>query len=366
MKRRDFLTAAGAGATAAIAAPALAQSQPDVKWRLSSSYPKSLDTVYGAVERISKRVAELTDNKFQISTFAGGEIIPPLQVLDAVQNGTIECGHTTSFFYVGKDPTFAFDTAMPFGLTTRAQEAWVTQGGGLALMRDFYKAYNVFHIPAGNTGAQMGGWFRKEINTLDDLRGIKMRIGGLGAQVMLKLGVVPQQIPPGDLYPALERGTIDAVEWIGPYDDEKLGFVKVAKYYYYPGWWDPCAQVNLYINQQKWDSLPKQYQAALEAACAEVNSWMVQVYDARNPAALKRLVAAGAQLRPFSQDILRACEKATFELYDDIAAKNANFKKVYDSWKAFREDELLWFSVAEFSLDAIMISTDQARRRSPR
>jgi TRAP-type mannitol/chloroaromatic compound transport system substrate-binding protein len=224
----------------------------------------------------------------------------------------------------------------------------------------------VFHIPAGNTGAQMGGWFRKEINTLDDLRGIKMRIGGLGAQVMLKLGVVPQQIPPGDLYPALERGTIDAVEWIGPYDDEKLGFVKVAKYYYYPGWWDPCAQVNLYINQQKWDSLPKQYQAALEAACAEVNSWMVQVYDARNPAALKRLVAAGAQLRPFSQDILRACEKATFELYDDIAAKNANFKKVYDSWKAFREDELLWFSVAEFSLDAIMISTDQARRRSPR
>jgi TRAP-type mannitol/chloroaromatic compound transport system substrate-binding protein len=252
---------------------------------------------------------------------------------------------------------------MPFGLMTRQQAAWVSEGGGLELMRDYYKDYGVLHFPAGNTVAQMGGWFRKEINTVADMRSIKMRIGGLGAQVMLKMGMVPQQIAPGDLYAALERGTIDAVEWIGPYDDEKLGFNKVAKSYYYPGWWDPCAQVNLYINQQKWDELPKPYQAAIEVACADVNGWMVQAYDARNPQALRRLVAAGAQLRPFSQEILRACEKTTFELYDEIASKNAKFKKVYEPWKKFREDELLWFSVAELSLDAHMISSENARRR---
>jgi TRAP-type mannitol/chloroaromatic compound transport system substrate-binding protein len=363
MQRRKFLRVGAAATASVIASPAIAQSQPEIKWRLSSSYPKSLDTVYGAADRIAKRVAALTDNKFQIGAFAAGEIVPPLQVLDAVQSGTIECGHTTSFFYVGKDPTFAFDTAMPFGMTTRQQAAWVGEGGGLALMREFYKDFGVLHFPAGNTGAQMGGWFRKEINSVVDMRGIKMRIGGLGAQVMLKLGMVPQQIAPGDLYAALERGTIDAVEWIGPYDDERLGFHKVAKYYYYPGWWDPCAQVNLYINQQKWDELPKQYQAAVECACAEVNGWMVQAYDARNPPALRRLVAAGAQLRAFSPEILRVCEKATFELYDEIAAKNAKFKKVYEPWKKFREDQLLWFSVAELSLDAHMISSENARRR---
>ena len=363
MQRRTFLGAGAAGAASLVAAPAIAQSQPEIKWRLSSSYPKSLDTVYGGADRIAKRVASLTDNKFQISAFAAGEIVPPLQVLDAVQNGTIECGHTTSFFYVGKDPTFAFDTAMPFGMTTRQQAAWVSEGGGLELMREFYKDYNVLHFPAGNTGAQMGGWFRKEINSVADMRGIKMRIGGLGAQVMLKMGMVPQQIAPGDLYAALERGTIDAVEWIGPYDDERLGFNKVAKYYYYPGWWDPCAQVNLYINQARWDALPKSYQAAIEVACAEVNGWMVQAYDARNPQALRRLVAGGAELRAFSQDILKACEKTTFDLYDEIAAKNAKFKKVYEPWKKFREDELLWFSVAELSLDAFMIASENARRR---
>jgi len=363
MLRRKFLSLAGGGAAAAVAAPAIAQTQPQIKWRLASSYPKSLDTVFGGASRLAKRVAEITDNNFQISVFAAGEIVPGLQVLDAVQNGTIECGHTTSFFYIGKDPTFAFDTSMPFGLTTRQQAAWVSEGGGLELMREFYKSYNVLHFPAGNTGAQMGGWFRKEINSVNDFRGLKMRIGGLGSQVLYKLGLVPQQIAAGDIYPALEKGAIDAVEWIGPYDDERLGFSKVAKYYYYPGWWDPCAQVNLYINQQKWDVLPKPYQAVIEAACNEVNGWMVQAYDARNPQALRRLVAAGTQLRPFSPEILRICEKTTFELYEEIAASNPRFKAVYEPWKKFREDELLWFSVAEISLDSFMIYSDQQRRR---
>jgi TRAP-type mannitol/chloroaromatic compound transport system substrate-binding protein len=363
MTRRLFLKSSMVGAATAIAAPAIAQTRPNVKWRMVTSFPKSLDILSGAAVRISQRVASLTDNNFQISTFAAGEIVPPLQVLDAVQNGTVECGYTPSFFYVGKDPTFAFDTAIPFGMNTRQQAAWVTEGGGFDLMRQFYKKYNVLHFPAGNTGAQMGGWFRKEINSIDDLRGLKMRVGGLGAQVLAKLGTVPQQIPPGDLYPALERGTIDAAEWIGPYDDERLGLVRVAKYYYYPGWWDPCAQTNLFVNQQHWDALPESYQAAVTTACAETHGWMVAAYDARSPMALRRLVAAGAILKPFSQEILTICEKMAFEHYEEIAMKNEAFRTVYEPWKKFRTEILLWFSVAEYSLDSFVTRAEQARRQ---
>jgi TRAP-type mannitol/chloroaromatic compound transport system substrate-binding protein len=364
MERRALLKSSVAGAASALlAAPALAQSRPGVKWRMAASFPKNLDILYGATVRVAERVAALTDNNFQIMPFAAGEIVPPLQVLDAVQNATVECGYTPSFFYVGKDPTFAFDTAMPFGLNARQQAAWVNEGGGFDLMRKFYKTYGVLHFPAGNTGAQMGGWFRKEINSVDDLRGLKMRVGGLGAQILAKLGVVPQQIAPGDLYPSLERGVIDAAEWIGPYDDERLGFVRVAKYYYYPGWWDPCAQTNVFINQKHWDNLPPAYQVALETACAEANNWMVSAYDARNPAALRRLVAAGAVLKPFPQEILTICEKATFEHYDEIAKTNEAFRTVYEPWKKFRSDILLWFNVAEFSLDSSVLRSEQARRQ---
>lgn len=362
MKRRAFLKSSAAALALTPAAPAIAQTQPTVKWRMASSYPKSLDILQGSTVRVARRVAELTDGHFQIQTFAAGEIVPPLQVLDAVQNGTIESGGTPSFFYVGKDPTFAFDTAIPFGLNTRQQTAWVMEGGGLQLMRDFYKDYNVIHFPAGNTGAQMGGWFRKEIKTLEDLRGLKMRIAGLGGQVIARLGVVPQNIPPGDLYAALERGTIDAAEWIGPHDDERLGFAKIAKYYYYPGWWDPCAQTNVFVNLDHWGKLPKTYQAALEVACAEVHGWMVAAYDAKNTAALRRLVAAGAQLRPFAPEILMAAGKTAFALYDEIAAKNAKFKRIYEAWKGFRDDQLLWFGIAENSLDSAILSADRARR----
>ena len=243
MQRRKFLRTAGVGGGAAavagtLAAPAVAQSMPEVKWRLASSFPKSLDTIYGAGEFFAKRVAALTDNKFQIRVFAAGEIVPGLQVVDAVQNETVECGHTASYYYVGKDPTFAFDTAIPFGLNTRQHNAWVYFGGGLELMREFYKEYKMTSFLMSHTGAQMGGWWRKEIKSPEDMKGVKMRIGGFAGQVMAKLGVVPQQIAGGDIYPALEKGTIDAAEWVGPYDDQKLGFNKVAPYYYYPGWWE--------------------------------------------------------------------------------------------------------------------------------
>src|SRR5262249_45131748 len=296
-----FLKSAALGlATAPITAPAIAQSQPELKWRMASSFPKSLDTIFGAADVIASRVSAATDGKFQIRVFAAGEIVPGLQVLDAVQNGTIECGQSASYYYVGKDPTFAFDTAIPFGLNARQQNAWMYHGGGLDLMREFFKTYNIRQIPAGNTGAQMGGWFRKEIKTVDDLNGLKFRIGGFAGKVLTKLGVVPQQIPGGDIYPALEKGTIDAAEWVGPYDDVKLGFYKIAKYYYYPGWWEGGPQLSLYVNINQWEALPKSYQAILEAAAAEANGWMVAKYDTENMPALRKLVAGGTQLRPFA------------------------------------------------------------------
>jgi len=352
MKRRQFLTAAAAGLAAApIAAPAIAQSAPEIKWRLASSFPKSLDTIFGTAENFAKRVADATDGKFQIRTFAAGEVVPGLQVLDAVQAGSVECGQSASYYYVGKDPTFAFDTTLPFGLNARQQNAWMYRGGGLELMREFFKGYNIHQIPAGNTGAQMGGWFRKEIKTVADLDRLKFRVGGLAGQVLARVGVVPQQIAGSDVYPALEKGTIDAAEWVGPYDDEKLGFNKIAKYYYYPGWWEGGPQLSLYVNLAQWEALPPAYQAVLEAACAESNLWMLASYDALNMPALRRLIAGGTQLRSYSKEIMDACYDAAFALYEETAAANPNFKKIYDSWKLFREEQFLWFRVAENSYD---------------
>jgi TRAP-type mannitol/chloroaromatic compound transport system substrate-binding protein len=365
LKRRQFLATAGLGVAgaASIAAPAIAQSQPEIKWRLTSSFPKSLDTLYGGAEYLAKRVAETTDNKFQIHVFAAGEIVPGLQVLDAVQNGTVEMAHTAPYYFFGKDATFAFDCAVPFGMNARQQSAWWVHGGGAALLRDFYKDYNVYNIPTGNTGTQMGGWFRKEIKTVKDLEGLKFRVGGFAGQVLIKLGVVPQQIAGGDIYPALEKGTIDAAEWVGPYDDEKLGFYKIAKYYYYPGWWEGGAQLSTYVGLDKWSTLPKSYQAALESACAEASTWILAKYDAQNPDALKRLLAGGAELRGFTPQIMDACYKAAQQVYAETSAKNAKFKKVYDPWKKFLDDEYEWFQVADVTYDNFMIRQAHAAAR---
>jgi TRAP-type mannitol/chloroaromatic compound transport system substrate-binding protein len=264
-------------------------------------------------------------------------------------------GHTCSYYYVGKDPTFAIGTTLPFGLNSRQTNAWLYHGGGNDLLNAFYAKHNVYALPAGNTGVQMGGWFRKEIKTVQDLQGLKMRIAGLAGQIMGKLGVIPQQIAGGDLYPSLERGTIDAAEWVAPYDDEKLGLNKVAPFYYYPGFWEGGPAIHFFINQAKWNELPKTYQAAVQAAAGYVNVDTQAKYDARNPAALRSLIGAGAQLRPFSQEILEAAYKAANEVYDEVSAKNPDFKKIYDSYKAFRGEEYLWFQVAEYAYDTFMI-----------
>ena len=356
MKRRQFLEAAGVGlAATAVAKPAIAQSTPEIKWRLSSGFPKSLDTIYGGSEVIAKYVAEASDNRFQIQPFSAGEIVGTFQLADAVGNGTVEMGQTASYYYVGKDPTFAFPTAIPWGLNPRMENAWMYHGGGIDLMNEFFAKHNLYGMPAGNTGTQMGGWFRKEIKTVADLQGLKMRIGGLAGQVLQRLGLVPQQIPGGEIYPALERGTVDAAEWVGPYDDEKLGFNKVAPYYYYPGFWEGGAQITAFTNLAKWNELPKAYKSLLTAACGYANIDMQAKYDARNPAALRRLVSGGAQLRPFPQEILEASYKASNDLYDELSAKNPEWKKVYEPYRAFRSEEYLWFQVAEYTYDNFMI-----------
>ncbi len=365
MDRRTFFRKAGAaglGAAAAtgLAAPAIAQENPKIAWRLTSSFPKSLDTIYGGAEDVAKHLAAATDGNFTIQTFAAGEIVPGLQAVDAVTANTVEMAHTCSYYFWGKDPTYAIGTAIPFGLNGRLQNAWFNQGNGNTLMNEFYATQGLYGLPAGNTGAQMGGWFRKEINTVDDLKGLKMRIAGMAGKIMEKLGVVPQQIAGGDIYPALEKGAIDAAEFVGPYDDQKLGFEKVAKYYYYPGWWEGGPVVHAFINLEKWNSLPKHYQAALTDACAFANTNMLARYDMKNPQALKQLVANGAQLRPFSQEILEACYQAALGVYAEITAANPTFKKIYDDQLAFKKDAYLWMQLSEYTFDTFMMIQQRA------
>ena len=355
MKRRSFLAKASLAGVAATAVAARAQTtEPSVKWRLASSFPKSLDVLYGGSELLAKRVSELTGGKFQIRVFAAGEIVPSAQVLDATQNATVECGHSAGYYYVGKNKAFAFDTTVPFGMTSRQQNAWMMFGGGLALIRELYAEYNVVNFLGGSTGAQMGGWFRKEVKTLADLKGLKMRIPGFGGEIMARLGAVPQSIAPGDIYPSLEKGTIDATEWVGPYDDEKLGFYKVASHYYYPGFWEPGAHLMFYVNKGEWEKLPPVFKVAFESAAAEVHSVMQAEYDAKNPAALVSLLQKGVKLHKFPQDVMAAAQTEAFKLYDEEATRNPSFAKIYTHWKKYRALQQGWFGLCEYGMETFM------------
>ena len=358
MQRRSFLKKAAAGVAAGtVAAPAIAQSQPTIQWRLAASWPKSLDTLFGGAELVAKRVGEITDGKFQIRAFAAGEIVPALQVLDAVQAGTVELGHTAPYYYFGKDAAFALGTAVCFGMNTRQQNAWWHFGGGEQAMAPLFSDYGCKAILAGNTGCQMGGWYRKEIKSLADLKGMKMRIGGMAGLVLAKLGVVPQLIGGPDIYPALEKGTIDAAEWVGPYDDEKLGFNKIAQYYYSPGYWEGGPMLMTLVNEKKWNELPKSYQAALTAACGEANQWMPAKYDAQNPEAMKRLIASGTKLRRFPTPVLEAAEKASYELYEELKQKSKHWARIYPEWLKFRDEQFQWFRVAESTYDNYVLNS---------
>ena len=357
MKRRLFVRSTGlAGVLAAGAAPAIVQAQSNIRWRLTSGFPKPLDTIYGAAEVFSKKVSEMTGGKFQISVHPAGELVPMPTLVDAVQAGTVEMGHTAPYYYFGKDETFALGCAIPFGLNSRQMSAWVYEGNGLKLMREFYRNYNIVSFPGGNTGAQMGGWFRREIKTVSDLKGLKFRIGGFAGRVMERLGAVPQNIPGGEIYQALEKGTVDAAEWVGPYDDQKLGFNKVAPHYYYPGFWEGGPQLDFYVNSKAYEALTAEYKAILESAASHAHVDMQAKYDARNPTALRQLVAGGTKLQRFPKDVMETAFKESMALYAEVSARNPNWRKVYEDYSKFRSEQNLWFRFAEAGFDDFMQS----------
>ena len=354
MLRRSFLKKASVGAvagTAAVAAPVFAQDAPTLNWRLASSFPRSLDTLFGGSEQFAKYVSESTGGKFNVRLFPAGEIVPALQVLDAVQKNTVEMGHSSGYYYYGKDPSLIFDTAVPFGLNARQMNAWMWEGDGMKLMRDLYKDFSIVNFPIGNTGTQMGGWYRKEIKTVEDLKGLKMRTAGFAGEVLSRMGVVPQQLAGGDIYPALEKGTLDAVEFVGPYDDEKLGFAKVAKFYYYPGWWEGGAQTSLYVNQGEYEKLPKSYQVIIDAATRACTVTMTARYDNLNSIALRRLIGQGTQLRAFPRAVMDASWDASQKVYAEVTAKNPRFKMIFDNYMGYRDQLVPWFRVAEAAYD---------------
>lgn len=358
--RREFLKkatvgAAGAGLLAGCGegeapgvvstAEGAAVQGPEIQWRVATSFPPSLDILHGAAERMAARVEELTGGRFRMRVYAANEIVPALQVMDAVQQGTVQAGLTGGYYYIGKSPALAFDSTVPFGLTARQQVAWLMHGGGLELLEDVYADFGILPLPCGNTGAQMGGWFREPVGGLGDLSGLRMRIPGIGGEIMTRLGASVQVLGGPEIYPALERGAIDATEWVGPYDDEKLGFHEIAPNYYLPGWWEPGLSATLQVSRAAFDELPASYQALLRTVCAESYGDMLARYDAENPKALARLVNDhGVQLRVFSDDILQAAWRESNAYLEEIAAGDAAFRTVYDSWKAFRETAFPYFA----------------------
>ena len=356
MDRRSLIRNAGiAGVLATGIAPAV-HAQTAIRWRLASSFPKSLDTIFGAADVFADKVKKMSGGKFEVSVHAAGELMPAFGVVDGVQQGTVEVAHTAPYYFFGKDECFALGCAIPFGLNSRQMSAWMYEGNGLKLMREFYAKYNMLNFPGGNTGAQMGGWYRKEIKSIKDIKGLKMRIGGFAGRVLERMGGVPQNIPGGEIYQALEKGTIDAAEWVGPYDDLKLGFNKVAPFYYYPGWWEGGPELDFFINTKAFESLSAENKAIVESATAEAHVVMQARYDARNPAALKQLVGAGTKLRPFSPDVMAEAFKQSMGLYDELSAKNESWKKIYADYSKFRADQNLWFRFTEATFDRFMQS----------
>ena len=363
-RRAVLKTLVAGGASGAFAATARAQdaaSVPEVTWKLMSSFPKSLDLLYGGAGFFAKTVAELTGGRFRVEVSPPNETVGGLQVLEAVSAGTIDACQTEMDYFYGRDPAFALATAIPFGMNAREQFAYATQGDGTNQLNDLLADSNAVAFPAGNTGAQMGGFFKREIKSVSDLAGLKIRIGGLAGRVLQKLGAVPQATPRAEFYSALESGALDAVTWVSPHDDEKIStddatrIPKVAPNYYYPGWWRGGSMIHIVVDKRKFDALPPAFQAAVRSAAILSGTDMLARYDAANPAALRRLVIGGAQLRPFPQEILEAAYKATNDVLREIGDGNARFKKQLDALIAFRNEQYLWWQVGEYTFDNFLI-----------
>jgi TRAP-type mannitol/chloroaromatic compound transport system substrate-binding protein len=339
-----------------VAAPALANTAPEVRWRMTSSFPKSQETLFGAGLQLCRYVAEATDNRFQIQANAAGELATSRQALDVVRSGAVDCAHTPLSFHASREMTLALGTGLPFGLNVRHQQSWWSFGGGADIVNTTLRRLGAYGIPAGMTGPQMGGWFKKEINALEDLKGLRFRINGLGAPVFARIGAVPVDMPHADVVAALESNGLDGAEFLCPHDDERLGLVRAAKYNHGPCWWESAGMVHLVVNLERWDALPPAYRAALSHACDAVSMHMLAKYDSINPPSLRRLIAAGAVIRQFPQSVLEACHRATAEHFGEIAAKDPQFKRGLEAVTAFLRDSLQWEQVSDHAFDGFQIA----------
>jgi len=322
--------------------------QENYKWRLVTAWPKNYPGLGMAPERIAQLVEEMSDGQMQITVFGAGEQVPAFGVFDAVSSGSHQMGHSGGYFWKGKVPAAQFFTGVPFGLTADEINAWTNRGGGLELWREIYEPFNIYPIPAGNTGTQMFGWFNKEINSLDDIKGLKMRIPGIGGEVFKRAGGIPVTLPGGELFTALQTGVIDATEWVGPYNDLTFGFQQAAKYYYYPGWHEPGSMLELLINIDAWNSLPKHLQVIIETASKAVNQDILDEYTARNNTALVELVNVHkVQLRKLPDDVIAEFKVIANDILEENAANDETVNKVYQSYKKFKDGVSAYHKISE-------------------
>jgi len=360
MKRRNFLRgAAVVGAAAGLAAPAIAQER--TTWRMVTTWPKNFPGLGTTAETFAQYVKEMSDGRLQIHVYGANEIVPPMGVFDAVSNGSVEMGHGGSYYWRGKSPAAQFFTTIPFGMTAQEMNGWLHHGGGLELWREIYAPFNLIPFAGGNTGVQMAGWFNREINRIEDLRGLKMRIPGMAGDVFNRAGGTSVNIPGGELYTALQTGVIDAAEWVGPENDLAFGFHQVAKYYYYPGWQEPGSTLELIVNKQAFEALPDDLQAIITVAARASNQDMLDRYTARNNAALKELTEKGVEVRRLPDEVLKHLRNISMQLYAEQAAQDPVFRKVYDSYREFlqmvteyhRISEHTYFDVRERTQESL-------------
>jgi TRAP-type mannitol/chloroaromatic compound transport system substrate-binding protein len=355
MKRRKVLTAAGALAIAACAQEKqsgdLAPADTRFNWKMVTSWPPNFPGVGSGVVRLAKFIEAASGGRLRITVYAAGELIPPFEVFDAVSRGTAEMGHGAAYYWKGQEEAAQFFTAMPFSMTAQEMNGWLYYGGGLELYRELYAPHDLIPFPAGSTGTQMGGWFNKEINTLADLQGLKMRIPGLGGEVLKRAGGTPVTLPGADIFTALQTGSIDATEWIGPYNDVSFGFHKAARYYYYPGWQEPGPILECIVNREAFDALPDDLRAIVELACSASNDQITAEYTARNASSLQQLKNEGQiEIRPFPDDVLRQLNNLTDEVVAELAALDSMAERINDSFQTYRKTVAQWTRISEHAL----------------
>ncbi len=376
MKRRHFVTNTALGAMGASGlgacsdrsnesttapeqvATSIKVNRPNVRWRMATSWPKSLQILFEAADLFCQQVNIMTNGHFVITPYPAGELTDGLKVLQGVRDGTVECGHSASYYYLEYGKALAFGTTMPFGLTASQQNAWLYFGGGLEAMQELYAELGIINFPGGNTGMQMGGWFKQKVKTIKDFSGLRMRVPGMGGLILERLGVEIFSLPGDLIFSALEENKIDAAEWKNPHADRTLGLDKVAPYYYYPGWWEPGTSYEFQVNLTEWNKLPPEYQEIFRAAATDVNAKMLAKFNAVNGKVLQEMILNGTEVLPFSHDILQASYTKAFELYEEMAAMDQNFKKIYRQWQAFRAEVQAWNSINELEFSNSVMESE--------